>query len=109
MRLPFFRRSEVGDVDGLTEGGAPGHGGGELHVAHPVFEGRSLDRLAAADRADELLFDPPADPPVGGGRNLPERVLAAPRTRQAPGDRKSTRLKSSHSPNSDAVFCLKKK
>src|SRR5256712_11818372 len=85
MRLSFFRRSEVGDVDGLTEGGAPGHGGGELHVAHPVFEGRSPDRLAAADRAHELLSDSPADPPVGGDRNLAARALAGPRARHAPG------------------------
>src|SRR2546422_5163575 len=86
-----------------------------------------------------LFRSPPADPPVGGDRNLAERVLAAPRTRQAPGvsleperalapedphlarrrqgrdraeakvDRKSTRLNSSHGYISYAVFCLKKK
>src|SRR2546426_9289479 len=44
--------------------------------------------------------------PAGGGGDRP---LAAPRPRAAAGDRKSTRLNSSHLVISYAVFCLKKK
>src|SRR2546430_12834312 len=42
--------------------------------------------------------------PVGAQR--PQRVVES---KQGPGDRKSTRLNSSHSQISYAVFCLKKK
>src|SRR5256886_11980295 len=57
------------------------------------------DRLCRADRAARLSspLGPAASHPV------PDRV---PRRR---GDRKSTRLNSSHSQISYAVFCLKKK
>src|SRR3989475_5822048 len=49
-----------------------------------------------------------AAPPVGGGgRRLPGPEPD--RDRQRAGDRKSTRLNSSHSQISYAVFCLKKK
>src|SRR2546430_11078125 len=57
-------------------------------------------------------------PALGGGarhagaRRLPRRPAArarARRARRAHADRKSTRLNSSHSQNSYAVFCLKKK
>src|SRR5256886_6387099 len=59
------------------------------------------------------LFRSPALEPVErgaerrGDRDLEDRVLRAARTPQ--GDRKSTRLNSSHSQISYAVFCLKKK
>src|SRR5688572_32300159 len=45
-------------------------------------------------------------PPVHGGRR---RVTVPTRFRPGGGDRKSTRLNSSHSQISYAVFCLKKK
>src|SRR3712207_8343101 len=47
---------------------------------------------------------------AGTGEPLPERMLAALDAAQAAGgDRKSTRLNSSHANISYAVFCLKKK
>src|SRR5256885_13185226 len=52
-------------------------------------------------------------PPRRGGlpepRRGPERTLREPRRRGGGGDRKSTRLNSSHLVISYAVFCLKKK
>src|SRR2546430_7877657 len=42
-------------------------------------------------------------------RPLPESVCADPKSVRAAADRKSTRLNSSHSQISYAVFCLKKK
>src|SRR5690606_41532536 len=45
----------------------------------------------------------------GPGRRRRRLRRGALRTRAAPGDRKSTRLNSSHVKNSYAVFCLKKK
>src|SRR5690242_21455129 len=39
----------------------------------------------------------------------PPEIVGEPRRRQPPGDRKSTRLNSSHMSISYAVFCLKKK
>src|SRR3712207_7012575 len=49
---------------------------------------------------------PASSPPPGGAvTRWPPRVLPVPR----PGDRKSTRLNSSHANISYAVFCLKKK
>src|SRR6266571_4311826 len=50
------------------------------------------------------LFRPPR--PAGSGRRGPPRPPRPPLT---PGDRKSTRLNSSHMSISYAVFCLKKK
>src|SRR2546430_4881305 len=51
---------------------------------------------------------PPPRPP-GGGCPAPARPPRARRCRSARQDRKSTRLNSSHSQTSYAVFCLKKK
>src|SRR5438876_7707915 len=48
----------------------------------------------------------PALPSVAAGA---DRRRRRPRGRDAPGDRKSTRLNSSHPSISYAVFCLKKK
>src|SRR5438270_6767036 len=45
----------------------------------------------------------------GEGRPLQGEQEAGSRARPGPGDRKSTRLNSSHSQISYAVFCLKKK
>src|SRR5438552_3938218 len=53
--------SEVFDVDRLPRRGTLRDRVGELHVAHAVLEGGVRDLLAAADRADELLLDAPAD------------------------------------------------
>src|SRR5439155_26272099 len=77
--------SQVGDLDRLARRGAPGHRLGELHVAHPVLERRAGDFLGVANRADELLFDPPADPPLGGDRDLTELRVATPPAGEAPG------------------------
>src|SRR5438309_8872858 len=80
-----------------------------LHDALPISAPRD-------EPADEFEYDPndPA-PTIGGTTFLPGLHLAAnsgPRD-QAPllrrRDRKSTRLNSSHSSISYAVFCLKKK
>src|SRR2546430_3544401 len=46
---------------------------------------------------------------VGGADGVPHGIRARPRVEPAQGDRKSTRLNSSHSQISYAVFCLKKK
>src|SRR2546427_6112153 len=46
---------------------------------------------------------------VQGETRLPNSEFTPPRTGQRDGDRKSTRLNSSHSQISYAVFCLKKK
>src|SRR2546430_12999227 len=59
--------------------------------------GQAVD--AAARRADALAIDAGGEAAGGGGRPVDA----------GPGDRKSTRLNSSHSQISYAVFCLKKK
>src|ERR1041385_9421582 len=47
--------------------------------------------------------------PIWCGSSISANVSACPWRRRNVGDRKSTRLKSSHGYNSYAVFCLKKK
>src|SRR5688572_31829559 len=47
--------------------------------------------------------------PGAGGRSAPHPFSRGAPRRLGPGDRKSTRLNSSHSQISYAVFCLKKK
>src|SRR5688572_33298118 len=67
-----------------------------LHDALPIFRERQLDVLGRGEhRQQEKALEDKADAPQ------PQRT--------APGDRKSTRLNSSHSQISYAVFCLKKK
>src|SRR5438034_6100982 len=61
---------------------------------------RGLDHESRGDEADE--GDEQADPDT-------DRPLQAHRDRVHHGDRKSTRLNSSHTVISYAVFCLKKK
>src|SRR5688572_32322402 len=58
----------------------------------------------------DLIFDPFPDV-LAGGRRLPHhrRRLRVGRVQKSEEDRKSTRLNSSHSQISYAVFCLKKK
>src|SRR5689334_23605938 len=51
-------------------------------------------------------FHAPLDPPQG---HVMAREIAQQDDRRRPADRKSTRLNSSHSSISYAVFCLKKK
>src|SRR2546430_12610047 len=66
-----------------------------LHDALPICRDRGRRRRAAGRR----------DHPAGAGLHAgPAR-----RVRRLPRDRKSTRLNSSHSQISYAVFCLKKK
>src|SRR3712207_7940392 len=76
-----------------------------LPADHPLRDGRTTHsavvRAFSADRPDHL--------PVWfmrqAGRSLPEYRAA----REGVGDRKSTRLNSSHANISYAVFCLKNK
>src|SRR2546430_11193495 len=70
-----------------------------LHDALPIFrEDLALDVSARLPRRRDRRRDPDRDPgPAERGRTA------------VPTDRKSTRLNSSHSQISYAVFCLKKK
>src|SRR3989454_7997943 len=71
---------------------------GEVVVEHEVAPGLALERL------DLLLVG------LGAERGGDQRLgLTAREDRRAVGDRKSTRLNSSHLVISYAVFCLKKK
>src|SRR5690348_17781882 len=86
LYLLFFNVTPTTDIYTLS-----------LHDALPI----SLDRAAPPDRIDRALalLRPRRGPGArGGGR----------RARRS-GDRKSTRLNSSHPSISYAVFCLKKK
>src|SRR3712207_8513126 len=77
--------------------------------------GARLPALHPRHGAPEVAHPPMAGPGPrpGGGGLLRVHVAAgdghAPRLRLPPGDRKSTRLNSSHANISYAVFCLKKK
>src|SRR3712207_8392723 len=73
-----------------------------LHDALPIYAGAEWPRVAGSDRsaprvrADRLHHRPQRCPNVPG------------RDEERSGDRKSTRLNSSHANISYAVFCLKK-
>src|SRR2546427_5905310 len=67
---------------------------------HPVRVGRAFESRAADDLAAGLFDDEKAVTPG---------IRAAPLAGGTTQDRKSTRLNSSHSQISYAVFCLKKK
>src|SRR5690349_23192940 len=72
-----------------------------------VRQGRRLAALWHSRLQDgEGHHRPPRGADGSRGRHLP---LRQGRRRQHPGDRKSTRLNSSHVEISYAVFCLKKK
>src|SRR5437870_11325538 len=76
-----------------------------LHDALPIYAGPLAGalhrlRLEAAPVADDLLQAVLALHVAGGAVLLDRRL---------PGDRKSTRLNSSHVAISYAIFCLKKK
>src|SRR2546427_3210187 len=61
-------------------------------------------RVRVDHEGDDLVRDPREPDLVGERAQLEERRLG-----EEPADRKSTRLNSSHSQISYAVFCLKKK
>src|SRR5690606_40993959 len=68
--------------------------------------GRSAHPAGAARRAAALAWPPRR---AGGNRPRRRRLRLRLRTTASQGDRKSTRLNSSHVKISYAVFCLKKK
>src|SRR2546427_936494 len=88
------------DVRSHPGSGLP-DGGAALAEGNPHV-GRFLGGIEAAPRARARLAS-------HRGRDRPVRSGAAPRTGRSRPDRKSTRLNSSHSQISYAVFCLKKK
>src|SRR2546430_6709308 len=71
-----------------------------LHDALPIWQRR--ERIQQAEYADRLRH--PLEPPFAGIFGPDLRPI-----HRQPEDRKSTRLNSSHSQISYAVFCLKKK
>src|SRR5947209_12434426 len=71
-----------------------------------LFRSRSILRIPPEEFDDCLLFSCQRFGPDGGSRKLPSTL---PFWDQQFGDRKSTRLNSSHANISYAVFCLKKK
>src|SRR2546427_6065625 len=77
-----------------------------LHDALPICH-RADPRHQAGDQKGAWLRGKLRDreAPARGERRVREHL----RRRRSPSDRKSTRLKSSHSQISYAVFCLKKK
>src|SRR3712207_8667224 len=78
----------------------------------PLFRSRAAGRRtgAAAGPRRRRLPGPAGAPPGRGGRGGASAVrpLVGGRGRRGSGDRKSTRLNSSHANISYAVFCLKK-
>src|SRR2546427_6784088 len=77
-----------------------------LHDALPILDTAPLDPVAL----DPVALDPvPVDTPPADAAPDEERVTASVTDLDAMTDRKSTRLNSSHSQISYAVFCLKKK
>src|SRR2546430_5651886 len=70
-------------------------------------EGRAA--LLEACSAPDILVNNAGGPPPGDFRNWDEKIWAAALNANMLTDRKSTRLNSSHSQISYAVFCLKKK
>src|SRR3712207_8772166 len=82
-----------------------------LHDALPIFRRRQAPQAPRDERGQgERDGDgPPVAQGGHGGREGLPRRRARPRARGRGGDRKSTRLNSSHANISYAVFCLKKK
>src|SRR2546430_6544239 len=82
-----------------------------LHDALPIFQAHLLvllGRLVAPGQVDQVLDQPRELLDLGD--DVPEQPLALHRREVGRTlDRKSTRLNSSHSQISYAVFCLKKK
>src|SRR2546430_6645010 len=106
LKIMIIRHAEKhqhGSRDrGVTEDGRPAHH--ELTV-------RGWQRAGALVH----LFAPPGGLPAGSRIHTPRSIFASDATGDSPSlramhtDRKSTRLNSSHSQISYAVFCLKKK
>src|SRR5690625_6771494 len=78
---------------------SPSEGGEDLFVHFSAISGQGFKSL---DEGDEVEFT------VGQGQKGPQAQNVSV-TRKAEGDRKSTRLNSSHVAISYAVFCLQKK
>src|SRR5687768_17701839 len=73
---------------------------------------RSEGNLVFSVTDDGRGYDPATTPPGSGLQNMADRLEAlggSLNIESRPGDRKSTRLNSSHGYISYAVFCLKKK
>src|SRR5689334_24120139 len=70
-----------------------------------VVGGLPTHRIALVDGFSNLVRDRPSCRSIG---ILPVQAILLPRRTDDPLDRKSTRLNSSHSSTSYAVFCLKK-
>src|SRR5690606_40906667 len=81
-----------------------------LHDALPIYRPSSASATSSELATSEPTFtraDWPKIMPLGLSRNTRPLAVMLPRIRL--GDRKSTRLNSSHVKISYAVFCLKKK
>src|SRR3712207_8334732 len=82
-----------------------------LHDALPIYDGylpnRSAVKGAASSGSTPVARSSAVTSAVTGVSSTPLRWCPVASTR--PGDRKSTRLNSSHANISYAVFCLKKK
>src|SRR2546430_4343967 len=88
------------------------HGGGKPRRHRPPPPRRPARRAGARGPADENRIPEFSDQEALGlrlGRPPGSSHHVAHRAGRDPGDRKSTRLNSSHSQISYAVFCLKKK
>src|SRR3989449_3824601 len=80
-------------------------GGGAVHLKGAVRPSRGVQRTVQGERVRRAALLP-----VGGDHgHLSQGGAHFTEHRQAAGDRKSTRLNSSHGYISYAVFCLKKK
>src|SRR5688572_31698097 len=79
-----------------------------LHDALPIYRAGDAPVPAGAQGLDEHLLVPDADAGEAVGSEV-GGVADTPRSGEGCIDRKSTRLNSSHSQISYAVFCLKKK
>src|SRR3712207_8522975 len=81
-----------------------------LHDALPIFNAQGLQYAFLLEAID--LPEPPPNVPLPAavvmGAGMGAWVMGS-RGRRTTGDRKSTRLNSSHANISYAVFCLKKK
>src|SRR2546427_9573961 len=78
-------------------------------VSSAAPAGRTNPALVSLTAPVRALLTVAGDELRKDGGNRANRVPRADRTEQPKGDRKSTRLNSSHSQISYAVFCLKKK
>src|SRR5256886_12829443 len=91
----------------LAKAKAPGWARILSEVDPAGVTGRAALARLPVTRKPDLVALQKAEPPFGGLNATPVAQLG--RIFVSPGDRKSTRLNSSHSQISYAVFCLKKK